>query len=445
MNCPVCNKTLATTLSICPGCGAMMNDSVREELEVKSAPLVKPVNFEPPGASLMSNSKPNQIKLSEPKPLLLAKPKTADLPPILPSAVAEAKPEPAHTLVEFQSKNSTLPDWRLKMQNAVRQRIETKNTETPIPAPTLRRKQAPISGANALKVEMIEEEPKPFLENDKVAAALRRIELSRRTFLVEEKPEIANQEIHTSDSKNYPFYIAARTNEPPVKAQPAKATVNPSPKPKLVPQARNANGDLDTNKLPQLQKPATIVSSFDKPLTMPMPPELLETKAEETADIHKTKEAVIEENIIAVEETEVEEIEDIAPFAMRFNAGIFDVLIGSFVSLILLAPFMISGTGSWFTFTGLLAFLAVTSVVMFIYMTTAIGTFGKTLGMRLFSLELVDIEENEYPTFHQAAVSSSVYLLSLAFGGLGFLTILFNEEKRAVHDIVSNTIVVKED
>jgi uncharacterized RDD family membrane protein YckC len=81
---------------------------------------------------------------------------------------------------------------------------------------------------------------------------------------------------------------------------------------------------------------------------------------------------------------------------------------------------------------------------MFVYLTTAIGMFGRSFGMRLFSLELIDIEENEYPTFHQAAVSSSVYLLSLVFGGIGFLTMLFNEEKRAVHDIVSGTIVVKE-
>jgi uncharacterized RDD family membrane protein YckC len=63
--------------------------------------------------------------------------------------------------------------------------------------------------------------------------------------------------------------------------------------------------------------------------------------------------------------------------------------------------------------------------------------------MRLFSLELVDIEGEHYPTIHQAAVSSAVYILSLTFGGAGFLTLLFNDEKRAVHDIVSKTIVVK--
>jgi uncharacterized RDD family membrane protein YckC len=82
-------------------------------------------------------------------------------------------------------------------------------------------------------------------------------------------------------------------------------------------------------------------------------------------------------------------------------------------------------------------------VVMFIYLTSSIGMFGRSIGMRLFSLELVDVEQNEYPTFHQAAVSSSVYLLSLIFGGVGFLTIPFNEEKRAVHDIVSERLSLK--
>lgn len=389
----------------------------------------------------MSN-KPNQIKLSEPKPLLLAKPKTADLPPALP-IYPETKNQPPQTLVEFQNKNSTLPDWRLKMQNAVRQRIEVKQNEIVASAPTLRRKQPSTNGANALKVETIEELPNTFLENDKVASALRRIEESRQKFFIQEEAESDNQEIHNSDSKNYPFYIAARTNEPQAKPVETKATVNVLPKPKLVAAPRNANGDLDTNKLPHLHKSAPLVSSFDKPLAPTLPKDRLETKKEDTDTAIKIEPEIIEEKIVAHEE-EIEEIEDIAPFAMRFNAGIFDVLIGSFASLILLAPFMLSG-GNWFSFTGLLAFLAVVSVVMFIYLTTAIGTFGKTVGMRLFSLELVDIEENDYPTFHQAAVSSSVYLLSLALGGLGFLTVLFNEEKRAVHDIVSNTIVIKED
>ena len=81
---------------------------------------------------------------------------------------------------------------------------------------------------------------------------------------------------------------------------------------------------------------------------------------------------------------------------------------------------------------------------MFLYMTVCLGFSGKTLGMRLFSLELVDAAENEYPTLHQAAVNSAVYILSLIFGGTGFLTVFFNEERRAAHDLLSGTILVRE-
>ena len=46
MKCQVCNRNLAPTLSICPACGTMMNDSVREELQLNiSAPSI-PVNAE---------------------------------------------------------------------------------------------------------------------------------------------------------------------------------------------------------------------------------------------------------------------------------------------------------------------------------------------------------------------------------------------------------------
>ena len=415
----------------------MVKDSVREELEVKSALPVKFVDSEQKGASLMSN-KPNPIKLSEPKSLPL-KTMTAELS----SMKTEPKTAPP-SLVEFQNKNATLPDWRLKMQNAARQRIETYHGEVKESAPVLHRTQTATNSANALKVEVIENIEPVFYKNETVSKALKRIEESRQKFLIEVQLQPTEIKPETEQSKNYPFYIAARTNEPAPIKTPEKASVNVSPKPKLLTSVRNINGDLDTNKLPPLQpKPAQISTSFDKPLTIPISPEFAEIKKDEQPIAVKIKETAIEETAVEIQE-EVEENDDLAPVAMRFNAGLFDLIIGSFAGLILLAPFMMSG-GNWFSFLGFLAFAATTSVVMFIYMTTTLGMFGKTLGMRIFSLELVDIEVNEYPTFHQAAVNSSVYLLSLAFGGIGFLTVPFTEEKRAVHDIVSGTIVIKED
>lgn len=414
-----------------------MKDSIRENFEIKATTATNTINPEKKGVSLMSSNS-NQAKIPAlPKPIS-ARRDTADL---IPKPVAPPKmPDASPTLVEFQNKNAMLPDWRLKVQNAVRQRLEHQPDEQKAITSAVYQTRLVTSGANALKAEIIEETAPPdSIKNEKVANALKRIEQSRQAFFVEETTEVS-AEAQPNQNKNYPFYIAARTAETAPKPAENKASVNIVPKPKLVPATRNANGDLDTNKLPRLPQSAKIAESFDKVSTN-ISNEAVELKNDEIPETGK--EAAIEEKIVKTEQPETDEIDDLAPFSMRFNAGLFDLIIGSFVALILLAPFMLAG-GEWLTFTGFLAFLATVSVVMFVYLTTALGMYGRSFGMSLFSLELVDVEENEYPTFHQAAVSSSVYILSLVFGGIGFLTVLFNEEKRAVHDIVSGTIVVKE-
>jgi len=138
-----------------------------------------------------------------------------------------------------------------------------------------------------------------------------------------------------------------------------------------------------------------------------------------------------------------EEIEDIAPLGQRFNAGLFDMLICAFASLIGLAPYIAMG-GDILSTSGMLLFVAVCGVITLSYQTLSLSLRGKTFGMRLFALEVIDIEENEYPTFGQAFVSSLLFVLSLATLGLGFISILFSPEKRALHDFASGTLMVRE-
>ncbi|MBA3784491.1 MAG: RDD family protein, partial [Acidobacteria bacterium] len=215
-------------------------------------------------------------------------------------------------------------------------------------------------------------------------------------------------------------------------------SINSFAKPKLASSLKTDKEKLDTNKLPPFPKPAQISTSFE---TRTIVSEKVEAKIEEApkSEIKLLKSEEIAETV----EIEIEEYDDCPTFAMRFNAGLFDLIIGSFSSLLLLSPFMLLG-GDWVSTAGLFAFVVTCAIVMFIYLTTTIGLYGKTFGMRLFSLEIVDLEGEDYPTFHQAAVSSSVYLLSLALGGIGFLTLPFNEDRRAVHDLVSGTIIIKE-
>ena len=121
MNCPKCNRNNAVTLSICPSCGTMINDSVREELQDKISPIIKPLNLErkPFIPSASEPQTPAFIKPSMPTPI--PKPQM----PVLEKAVEKivtaeiSVKHTAPTLVEFHSKNSTVPEWRLQLQNAV--------------------------------------------------------------------------------------------------------------------------------------------------------------------------------------------------------------------------------------------------------------------------------------------------------------------------------------
>ena len=81
---------------------------------------------------------------------------------------------------------------------------------------------------------------------------------------------------------------------------------------------------------------------------------------------------------------------------------------------------------------------------MFVYFTATIAFVGRTFGMKLFAIEIIDAEANELPSLHQAAVNSAVYILSLLLLGIGFVPLFFNEERRAMHDIVAGTLLIRE-
>ncbi|MGI9055333.1 MAG: RDD family protein [Pyrinomonadaceae bacterium] len=458
MNCPVCNRNFVVALSICPACGTMMNDSVREEHIIKKSPFIKSNFIQPKGKSVMPEKpllKPiqrpvltNPKKISEPTIICENKVDALEKIPLRKSETGKLNKTTSPTLLEFQHKENVIPEWRLELKNAVRQKLQKDQhsiaNQELFPTPRIINRTA---GATALKTEYVEEieEQNVFHENPKVQNALRRIEKSRQRFYAAEEVVVEDVSEQTP-KKDFPYYIASRSNELTahrVEVNPQTYTVA---KPKLISSIPAENFKRDTNKLPPLPKSAKIATSFEKPSEPQIREESLPISEEISAKSVLPEIKIIpqkDDDFVENEEIEIEENEDLAPFAMRFNAGLFDLIIGGFASLILLAPFILLG-GEWFTTAGLFAFLATCSIVMFIYMTTSVGMFGKTFGMKMFSLEIIDIEENDYPTFHQAAVSSAVYLLSMVLGGSGFLTVLFTDDRRAVHDIVSGTLIVRD-
>lgn len=430
MNCPVCERSLAPTLSICPGCGAMMHDSVREELQSKVVPSM----MQPVERTATPNSTPTLAPPAAYRPEAMVRPRkrptTADLAP--------AKTNP--TLVEFQNKNAPLPDWRIHLQNAVQQRRGGKGTDTDTTT-------YPTNGGAALKAQPVPVEAAINIDkisDPRVANAMRRIDTSRNTFTTPKEAAVEKAAALKlkAASRQYPFDVVSTP-----KPAPPRAVVPPAPKPKLVVPSTAVEFStpapvpelkVDTNKLPKLDTLIERVKPVERTTEQRDP-----TPAGEFCAINRIR--IKAENVDATAEVEMfnDEIEDLAPISMRFGAGLFDLIVGGFLSMLVLAPIALNG-GDWFTTSGFLVAAGTWALAMFVYMTVSLGLLGRTLGMRLFSLELVDAVENEYPTLRQAAVSSSIFLLSLVTLGAGFATMFFNEERRAVHDLLSGTILVRE-
>jgi uncharacterized RDD family membrane protein YckC len=417
----------------------MMNDSVREELQTRVSVPVTRSESKRPAAQVMSTQPPTQ---AEP---VIAKPKAQfprPSPPLknVTTGIASAKTSP--TLVEFQNRNATVPDWRLQLQNSVRQR---KDTPAVVSADGQGQTRLVASGANALKAEFVEEsqvESTPAHSNPKVANALKRINESRKTFLPDEKkPKAASK---PAPAKSYPFNVVTKNavSAPPQPVQ--RPTIEPRlvisepPRPNLIPTFK-IEKKYDTNKLPRIAEEPAEIKAPSEPLPPIEKPQTPISERLPEVSIHITKTEAPQVAIV----TESEIIEDLAPVSIRFNAGLFDLIIGGFTSFVLLSPIVIIG-GNWFSWSGAAAFGAVWATVMFLYLTISVGMYGKTLGMRMFGLELIDAEENDYPTFHQAAVHSAVYLLTMPLLGAGFIPMIFNEEQRGAHDLAAGTIIVTE-
>lgn len=403
-----------------------MNDTVREDLHSK----ITPVRLH--RSEIKSASLPERKPLAPPPPMMT-------LPPVRrKETYGLAAPKTSPTLVEFQSKNTTRPEWRLQLQNLVQQRKGSHNggiTQSSESSTQLSA-AAPLKAAIVTRMNPAAAPIAAITSNDpRVANAMRRIEESRKAFLPGEKAATRSTPKQAPNG-HHPFNIVSPTAAAP------SVTVNMPPKPQLVTPIPQVEKRVNTNKLPPIT--ARRIIEEDQAET-----EIHKTNSNdpiaEFKEVNRIRIKVEtpEDEIVHQPEMTDDEIEDLAPFSMRFSAGVFDLIIGGFAGMLLLTPLAFTSE-NWFSPQALLTVAATLSIVLFLYLTTCLGFFGKTMGMRLFSLELVDAVENEYPTLRQAAVNSLIFLLSLLFAGAGFLTVFFNEEKRAVHDIVSGTILVKE-
>ncbi len=131
------------------------------------------------------------------------------------------------------------------------------------------------------------------------------------------------------------------------------------------------------------------------------------------------------------------------------HAPAFARLLGAVVDLmvvaLLCAPFaaLVELTnGNWGDLKVAAAGAAVFSVMSFLYFTISTALTGRTLGMRLFSLRIVDARTGLIPTGKQSAGRALVYLGTILTLGLASLYVLIDRDKQTVHDRLTRTTVI---
>ena len=130
-----------------------------------------------------------------------------------------------------------------------------------------------------------------------------------------------------------------------------------------------------------------------------------------------------------------------APASSRIlGAGVDLIVIGLLCAP--LAAVMELASENWQDLFVALIVAGIFSLVAFLYQTISTALTGRTLGMRLFSLRVVDARTGMIPTGSQSAARALIYVASLLTLGIPILHALTDSEKRPAQDRLTRTAVI---
>lgn len=131
-----------------------------------------------------------------------------------------------------------------------------------------------------------------------------------------------------------------------------------------------------------------------------------------------------------------------APIVFRFLSAVLDLAVVGLLSSPILALVMLTDLKWWDTRA--LMFASGTLIVMgFLYFTICTAFTGRTLGMRPFSLRVVDARTGLIPTGGQSATRALIYMLSLASAGIALMYTFLDSDRHSAHDRFARTAVVR--
>jgi len=369
-------------------------------------------------------------------------------------------------LIEFPGViRRSVPPWRKELSERVREVQERRAHEAE--AEAAERRGADSADIPSPQLELLPQ-AEAMAVNPLVAAALKRIERAHQPSVPDQRPSYpaslsvaagaanpgtnfneAGQELNHTRRAVAASRFDDRRNDPNT-----AVTAGPT-NPAVAVAAIQVNEPFSVaEKEPAPERAVNLVVVPTTPVVAEAKPSIAEAPAPEVAETRskpKPKRIITDDasdpalnylDLIGVSCAEAD-AQNRASLFSRIVSGVIDLITVGFLSVPFAAAVELRN-GNWRD-PRVMAFMASgTIVVMFLYLTVSTALTGRTLGLRLLSMRVIDTRTRLIPTGAQAAGRAVVYILSLATAGVGFLFALARGEGKTVHDRFSRTAVVRD-
>jgi uncharacterized RDD family membrane protein YckC len=381
MRCSPCGAFYEERSVRCPECGAIQEESA-----------AKPSQQSQPESEIVEEATLQVRKSEQKRPVVRKRANTS--------------------LIEFPGANrSALPEWRKELVERVREVQERRAREAALEAGASEPLFSQLDEVRTIpSLELLSQAEAPPL-NPIVVKALRRLERARAQPVGNAAYATAVAYQHQPEMDLEPAPAAdAIVNTKPERVHNLAVVPTPSPKAELSETTNVATSE------PAI-KPRRIIDDQNDPALNYL--DSIPTTV--TVDRSEYRAASI--------------------FRRIFSAIADLVVVGLFSSPFLaLAEF----TNMDWRSLKVIGFAAATFLVVgFLYLTVSIAFTGRTLGMKLFSLRVVDARTGLIPTGGQSAGRAFVYMLSLAAAGIALMYAFVDSDKYTAHDRVTHTAVIR--
>ncbi|HXQ70768.1 MAG TPA: RDD family protein [Pyrinomonadaceae bacterium] len=328
-------------------------------------------------------------------------------------------PERRSTLIEFPgiSRNS-MPEWRKELSERVREVQERRAREAAHEAAEAERQRAETT-SNPPQLELLTPTEAPAM-NPLVAAALKRIERAHQSASVETRVPRTSLATAVAYAPEREENIMNETVPPTIQLEfetepPVEETPPPVEKTHLMVVPPPIEPVVIKTEIPQLPK-RLIRDDPNDPALNYLDAICRNVRVDDLAS-------------------------QSASAFRRVVSAVFDLIISALLTSPIAGALYLTGNLNFHDTRVLTVLGGSLVVVTFLYLTLTTALTGRTLGMRMLSLRVIDTKTGLIPTGGQSIGRSFFYLLSLATV-VGILFALVSREGYTAHDRFTRTAVV---